>query len=607
MTFLKKILTYVLTLLVAVTLGLYLWFWGAPVGVNNYINKVSAQMVLRSPELLTTLGLIDNTLLDFHSNKLDSYDRESELAMQALLREGRDGLDNYGPEGLVGQELLSWKIFAWFLEDSIRQSEFEHGSYRVNQISGVMVDMPQFLTDSHHIVGEASLARYLSRLREFARVIAEVKVRVINDRDNGTIPPDFIIKKALVAMRAFVGEAAAENPLITTLPAKLETLSDMDTVAKEEMFQQAVAIVTQDILPQYAEMITLFEQLLPLSEGTAGIWRLPQGEQIYIAALRSNTSTSLTADEIHQLGHSEVARIEGEMETILSKEGFDSGSVVSRVRDLMLMPEHNFANTDEGRLQQIAYLNEINSKLMANVADYFITVPPQPLEIVRVPEYAQDSSAGGYYRQPALDGSMPGRFYINQKNTTDNPRWTLPTLMYHEGSPGHHFQLSAAQLIENVPLIRRSLPFNAFVEGWALYAERIVATDMHIYKGDALADLGRLQAEMFRAVRLVVDTGMHAKRWPREQAIHYMLAKTGMTEAEVTREIERYVVWPGQATGYKVGQLYILRLRAMAEQQLADRFDIKAFHEMILLNGAMPLEILEESVKSWIESVKRAR
>jgi uncharacterized protein (DUF885 family) len=258
-------------------------------------------------------------------------------------------------------------------------------------------------------------------------------------------------------------------------------------------------------------------------------------------------------------------------------------------------------------LQQIAYLNEINSKLMANVADYFITIPPQPLEIVRVPEYAQDSSIGGYYRPPALDGSVPGRFYINQKNTTDNPRWTLPTLMYHEGSPGHHFQLSAAQLIENVPLMRRSLPFNAFVEGWALYAERIVATDMHIYKDDALADLGRLQAEMFRAVRLVVDTGMHAKRWPREQAIHYMLAKTGMTEAEVTREIERYVVWPGQATGYKVGQLYILRLRAMAEQQLGDRFDIKAFHEMILLNGAMPLEILEESVKSWIESVKRAR
>jgi len=606
MTLLKKILTYAISLILVGIFILYYWFWGAPVGVNNYINKVSAQLLLRSPEILTTLGFIDNSLLDFHSDKLDAYDLASDQEMLSFLRESRDSLDNYGPGGLAGQELLSWKILAWYLDDVIRQSEFEHGTYRVNQISGVMVNMPQFLTDSHHIVNEASLENYISRLREFARVIGEVKMRVMDDRDHGTLPPDFIIEKALVAMRAFAAEGAEENPLVTTLPAKLEALSDISAARKAELFQQVVTAVDERVLPQYIEMIALFEQLLPLSDATAGIWRLPRGEAIYIAALRSNTSTSLTADEVHQLGLSEVGRIEADMESILTKEGLDSGSIVSRVRHLMAMPAHNFANTAQGRLEQIAYLNEINEKLMAGVADYFITVPPQPLEIVRVPEYAQDSSAGGYYRPPALDGSVPGRFYINQKNTTDNPRWTLPSLMYHEGSPGHHFQLSAAQLIENVPFIRKSLPFNAFVEGWALYAERIVATDMNIYQDDALADLGRLQAEMFRAVRLVVDTGMHDKRWTREQAISYMLAKTGMTQAEVTREIERYVVWPGQATGYKVGQLYILRMRAMAEEQLGDRFDIREFHEMILLNGAMPLEILEESVKSWILTAKAA-
>jgi len=606
MTLLKKILTYAISLILVGIFILYYWFWGAPVGVNNYINKVSAQLLLRSPEILTTLGFIDNSLLDFHSDKLDAYDLASDQEMLSFLRESRDSLDNYGPGGLAGQELLSWKILAWYLDDVIRQSEFEHGTYRVNQISGVMVNMPQFLTDSHHIVNEASLENYISRLREFARVIGEVKMRVMDDRDHGTLPPDFIIEKALVAMRAFAAEGAEENPLVTTLPAKLEALSDISAARKAELFQQVVTAVDERVLPQYIEMIALFEQLLPLSDATAGIWRLPRGEAIYIAALRSNTSTSLTADEVHQLGLSEVGRIEADMESILTKEGLDSGSIVSRVRHLMAMPAHNFANTAQGRLEQIAYLNEINDKLMAGVADYFITVPPQPLEIVRVPEYAQDSSAGGYYRPPALDGSVPGRFYINQKNTTDNPRWTLPSLMYHEGSPGHHFQLSAAQLIENVPFIRKSLPFNAFVEGWALYAERIVATDMDVYRDDALGDLGRLQAEMFRAVRLVVDTGMHAKRWTRAQAISYMLAKTGMQEAAVIREIERYVVWPGQATGYKVGQLTLLRMRAMAEQQLADRFDIRAFHEMILLNGAMPLVILEESVKSWIETVKVA-
>jgi len=606
MTLLKKILTYAISLILVGIFILYYWFWGAPVGVNNYINKVSAQLLLRSPEILTTLGFIDNSLLDFHSDKLDAYDLASDQEMLSFLRESRDSLDNYGPGGLAGQELLSWKILAWYLDDVIRQSEFEHGTYRVNQISGVMVNMPQFLTDSHHIVNEASLENYISRLREFARVIGEVKMRVMDDRDHGTLPPDFIIEKALVAMRAFAAEGAEENPLVTTLPAKLEALSDISAARKAELFQQVVTAVDERVLPQYIEMIALFEQLLPLSDATAGIWRLPRGEAIYIAALRSNTSTSLTADEVHQLGLSEVGRIEADMESILTKEGLDSGSIVSRVRHLMAMPAHNFANTAQGRLEQIAYLNEINDKLMAGVADYFITVPPQPLEIVRVPEYAQDSSAGGYYRPPALDGSVPGRFYINQKNTTDNPRWTLPSLMYHEGSPGHHFQLSAAQLIENVPFIRKSLPFNAFVEGWALYAERIVATDMDVYRDDALGDLGRLQAEMFRAVRLVVDTGMHAKRWTRAQAISYMLAKTGMQEAAVIREIERYVVWPGQATGYKVGQLTLLRMRAMAEQQLGDRFDIRAFHEMILLNGAMPLVILEESVKSWIETVKVA-
>jgi uncharacterized protein (DUF885 family) len=327
---------------------------------------------------------------------------------------------------------------------------------------------------------------------------------------------------------------------------------------------------------------------------------LPQGDKIYESALRSNNSTTLSADEIHQLGLQEVARIEIEMDKIVADQGLSKGPLVDRIRHLMTLPEHNWPNTDEGRKQQIAYLNQVNDEIMSMVEDYFITIPPQPLEILRVPEYAQDSAPGGYYQPPALDGSTAGRFYINQKDARDNPRWTLPTLMYHEGAPGHHFQLSAAQLIENVPFLRKVSPFTAYAEGWALYAEQIAKTDMGMYDNDPLGDLGRLQAEMFRAVRLVVDTGMHAKRWSREKAIDYMLSKTGMTEAEVTREIERYVVWPGQATAYKVGQLYILRLRAMAEQQLGEKFDLREFHEMILLNGAMPLEILEESVIDWI-------
>jgi len=558
--------------------------------------------LLRSPELLTSVGAIDNTPLDFHSGKLGRYDKQSEREELESLREDRAGLDDYGPEGLEGQELLSWKIVAWFFDDMIRESEYEYGGYRVNQISGPMVNLPQFLTDSHIIGDEKSFERYISRLNEFARVIAEFKIRVIDDRDNGTVPPDFVIEKTLLGMRSFIEGGAKQNPLFVTLPKRIENIDGLSDMRKDELSQQALNIIEAKILPQYGEMIALFEELLTISNHDAGIWRLPKGEEIYRSALRSNTSTNLTADEIHQIGLSEVARIELGMEDILVGQGLSEGSIVSRIRYLMELPEHNFPNTDEGRLQQIAYLNEVNAQIMASIEDYFITIPPQPLEIVRVPEYSQDSAPGGYYRPPALDGSSPGKFYINQKDTRDNPRWTLPTLMYHEGAPGHHFQLSAAQLIENVPFLRKFSPFSAYTEGWGLYSERIAAEDMGMYKDDPLGDLGRLQAEMFRAVRLVVDTGMHAKRWSRERAIEYMLSKTGMTEAEVIREIERYVVWPGQATAYKVGQLSMLRVRAMAENQLGDAFDIRKFHEMILMNGAMPLEILEESVKSWVEN-----
>jgi uncharacterized protein (DUF885 family) len=603
-TLFKQLMKYGVTLIFLASLAGYFWFWAAPVGINNYVNKVSIQLLMRSPELLTSLGLVDNTPLDFHSGKLDRYDKVSTRNALNFLRQSRDGLNDYGPKGLEGQELLSWKIVAWFFDDLIRQGEFEHGGYLVNQISGPMVNLPQFLTDRHSIKDEKSFERYLGRLKEFSRVISEVKVRVMDDRDNGVMPPDFIIEKALLGMRKFYEGGAIANPLITTLSSKLETIDEMSDQRKAELTQQAVTLVDQSVLPKYQEMIALFEEMLTLTDHDAGIWRIPQGEKIYQVALRSNNSTTLSAEKIHQIGLDEVARIEIDMQTILVNEGMSEGSIVSRVRQLMDMPEHNFPNTEEGRRQQIAYLNEVNTQVMANIEDYFITIPPQPLEIVRVPEYSQDSAPGGYYQPPALDGSSAGRFYINQKNTYDNPRWTLPTLMIHEGSPGHHFQLSASQLITGVPFLRKVSPFSAFAEGWALYSEKIAAEDMGIYLQDPLGDLGRIQAEMFRAVRLVVDTGIHAKGWSREKAIDYMLLKTGMTEAEVVREIERYVVWPGQATAYKIGQLSIVRLRSLAEERLADDFDIREFHEMILLNGAMPLEILEESVESWIDDQK---
>lgn len=602
MKWLKRVVIGLVATLIVASAGASMWFWFTPVGVNNYINKVTFQLAIDSPELLTYLGAIDNTPLDFHSGKLADYTREEEERSIAKLRDARAGLDAYGPEGLTGQELLTWKIAAWFFDDLLRQAELRYSGYRVNQISGVTVNMPQFLTDTHVIKNEKSVRRYLSRLREFGRVLRETHARVIDDRANGVIPPDFVIEKALVGMNKFIAGGADNSPLVTTLGPKLDELEDVDEAAAAAFINDATQLVSSEVIPGYKAIISLFESMLPEATHDAGIWRLPHGEAIYAANLRSNTTTQYSPEEIHATGLAEVDRIEGEMLDILDSQGVMGDSFAQRIRVLMDDPAHQFPNTDEGRAEMIAYLEAFDQKVMAIAADYFVTIPPQPLEIVRVPEYSQDSSPGGYYSGPALDGSRPGRFYINQKDTADNPRWTLPTLMIHEGSPGHHFQISTSQLIEGVPLLRRLSPFNAFSEGWALYSERIAKTDMGLYEDDPLGDLGRLQAEMFRAVRLVVDTGMHAKRWSREQAIEYMTAKTGMTNEEVTREIERYVVWPGQATAYKTGQLALLEMRKDTEDALGERFSLKDFHEAVLMNGAMPLDILKETMADWATS-----
>ncbi|MEE9348269.1 MAG: DUF885 domain-containing protein [Robiginitomaculum sp.] len=601
----KKIIAWLFLILIASLIGLYIWFWGRPVGVTNYINKASIQMALDSPELLTAIGAVDNTPLDFHSGKLADYTKAQEDKTLAKLKAARAGLDKYGPEGLEGQDLLSWKITAWFFDDMLAQSEFEYSGYPIDQLSGVTVSMPSFLTDSHVIKNEKSVQRYISRLVEFGRVLGEVKTTVEDYRDHGVVAPDFVLEGAITGMRSFIEGGAPQNPLVTTMVDKLAKLDGISDEARTHYLDDIEAAVALHVIPGYQAMIATHEALLKTANHDAGIWRIPNGAAIYKAALHNNTTTDLTADEIHAIGLSEVARINLEMDAILDGQNMSEGTVAQRVQTLMTDPDQIFPNTDEGRADMIDYLMEINDDVMERAGEIFAVLPPQKLEILRIPEFSQDSAPGGYYSSPAMDGSRPGRFYINQKNTADNPKWTLPTLLYHEAAPGHHFQLSRSMMIEGVPLLRKMSPFTAYTEGWALYSERLAANDLGLYETDPLGDLGRLQAEMFRAVRLVVDTGMHHKRWTREQAITYMTAQTGMTEAEVTREIERYVVWPGQATAYKTGQLAILAMRARAETALGEDFNLKDFNEVILKDGAMPLGILDDVVDAWIASQRQ--
>ena len=362
MKWLKRVVMGLVATLFVASAGASMWFWFTPVGVNNYINKVTVQLAIDSPELLTYLGAIDNTPLDFHSGKLADYTKEEEERSIAKLRDARSGLDAYGPEGLTDQELLTWKIAAWFFDDLLRQAELRYSGYRVNQISGVTVNMPQFLTDTHVIKNEKSVRRYLSRLSEFGRVLRETHERVIDDRANGVMPPDFVIEKALVGMNKFIEGGADNSPLVTTLGPKLDELEDVDEAATAAFISEATQLVSSEVIPGYEAIINLFESMLPEATHDAGIWRLPNGEAIYAANLRSNTTTQYSPEEIHATGLAEVDRIEGEMLDILDSQGVMGDSFAQRIRVLMDDPAHQFPNTDEGRAEMIAYLEAFDQK-----------------------------------------------------------------------------------------------------------------------------------------------------------------------------------------------------------------------------------------------------
>ena len=317
-----------------------------------------------------------------------------------------------------------------------------------------------------------------------------------------------------------------------------------------------------------------------------------------------NTTTTLNLDEVHELGLREVARIESEMRAILDANGFAGQPIGQAMDKLAKDPRFLYANDDKGRVDALAQYTELITQAAERSSkELFLTTPRAKIEVRRVPEFKEATAPGAYYEPPAMDGTRPGIFFANLRDMNEVPKWSMPTLAYHEGVPGHHWQISTAEELKGVPQFRKVIPFTAYVEGWALYCEWL-AKQAGWYDKDPFGNLGRLRDELFRAVRLVVDTGIHAKRWTREQAIAYMHEKTGMGEKEVKSEIERYIVAPGQACAYKIGMLKIQELRARAEKELDERFDQREFHDVVLKNGGLPLEILEEQVNSYIQRKK---
>jgi uncharacterized protein (DUF885 family) len=386
----------------------------------------------------------------------------------------------------------------------------------------------------------------------------------------------------------------------------MDKVKSLDETRRKELAQQAVEALRTSVYPAYARMSAALVAMRPQAAGQAdGVGRLPDGAAYYAVALRQMTTTDYTPEQVHALGLAEVARITQQMDTLLEAQGLIQGSVGQRMTALAEDPRFLYPNDDDGRRQVLARYQQLLDQMSAQLPEYFSTVPKTRLMVERMPVAQEKGTSGAYYQQAAIDGSRPGIFFANLRDLNETPTWGMKTLAYHEGVPGHHLQISTALGLKGLPLIRQQTLYTAYAEGWALYAEEFAA-EIGMYKDDPFGDLGRLQLELLRAVRLVVDTGLHAQGWSRKQAIDYMVNTTGVAETDATSEVERYMSMPGQACAYKVGELKILELRRKAQAALGPRFNLRDFHAVVLENGGVPLTLLEQLVDEWIARLNAA-
>ncbi|WP_413331658.1 DUF885 domain-containing protein [Brevundimonas phoenicis] len=549
-----------------------------------------------SPERATNLGL-DKGARAGLSSKLSEAgpdairkDRDKAVSRWAELRA-------FDQTGLSEAGALNYAIAAFGRQTSAETARFDYGAgpgrpspYVVTQLSGGYFSMPDFMDNQHRIDDAAGADAFLSRLDAFAGVLNGETAKIREDAGLGVIPPDFIIDRMLPQIRTLRDTSAADMAMIKSLARKAGALNLSGYDAR------AVALVDQKIKPALARQIEALEKIRPDAVHDAGVWRLPDGEAFYAAGLKSNTTTTLSAKEIHAMGREQVAEITAEIDGILKSQGMTQGTVGERVQALNKDPAQLFPNTDAGKEELLKWLNEQVAALEPKLPAVFGRLPKTHVEVRRVPVSIQSGAPGGYYQGPPLDGSRPGAYYINLRDSGNWPKFALPTLTYHEASPGHHLQVALQRELGELPQWRRAGGFSAYNEGWALYAEAVAADDLDAYATDPLGRVGFLMSYLFRAVRLVVDTGIHSERWSREQAVDYMAASGAKPLDASNSEINRYSVWPGQACSYKVGHTVIARLREEAEAKPG--FDLRAFHDKVLGSGSLPLAVLEGRMRA---------
>jgi len=606
----KRILKWLgaIIALLAIAFAVFLinLIWFRPWSLNLFYEKVFAEVVFDHPELLSALGLVEQFGITNHNGKLDDespahQQRECDRWKRDLTQLREYPLDRQSPS-----QKLSTHVLDWFLQMQVEGEKWQWHNYPVNQLFGVQNQFPSFMANTHRLLSRKDCEYYLKRLdalpKKFDQLLENLKIR----EQKQILPPRFVVEEVLKEMTDFIGTPASENILASSFKTRAAKIAELSEAQRADFQARVEAAITRRVYPAYQELIDYFREILPKTTSDDGVWKLPNGNAYYAYCLRENTTTTLNPDEVHELGLREVARIEGEMRSILDANGFAGQPIGEAVDKLTKDARFLYANDDKGRAEALAQYSDLIMKATERSSkELFLTTPRAKIEVRRVPEFKEATAPGAYYQPGAMDGTRPGIFFANLRDMNEVPKWSMPTLAYHEGVPGHHWQISTAEELKAVPQFRKVIPFTAYMEGWALYCEWL-AKQAGWYENDPFGDLGRLRDELFRAVRLVVDTGIHAKHWTREQAIAYMREKTGMGEKEVKSEIERYIVAPGQACAYKIGMLKIRELRARAEKELGERFDQREFHDAVLKNGALPLEILEEQVNEYIQRKKSA-
>ncbi|MEO5866951.1 MAG: DUF885 family protein [Sphingomonas sp.] len=559
--------------------------------LNVVFDQVLAETVRHSPQFATSLGL-DTGANAALRHQLGDNGPNAMADGLARYRRARALVNAVDPASLSSQAKIDREVVLYNIDSQmVGPARFgldsPQGPYLITQQDGVYFSLPDFLDSTHPVKTADDAEAYLDRLALMPSQLDHETEEQRREVSKGRVAPDFSIDLALGQLDKLRGPTPGENQLVRSL-VRRATAANLPG----DWQGRATKIVESQVYPALDRQIALMKSLRPKARSAAGIWAIQDGDAIYAAALAQATTTTLTPDEVHKMGLEQVADLTAQLDTILKTQGLTQGSVGARLDQLNRSPNQLFANTDAGRAELIASLNTSVRAMQARLPQAFTNPPNAPLEIRRVAPEIQDGAPNGYYFRAPLDGSRPAIYWINLKNVGDWPKYTLPSLTYHEGVPGHHLQISTAQRA-STHILRKIAFFNAYLEGWALYAEQL-SDELGGY-ATPVERAGYLQSFLFRAARLVADTGIHTKRWTHDQATQYFVDTVGFARGRSQREIERYCVSPGQACSYKIGHAAWLRARDNAKQIAGAKFDIKHFHD-VLESGAMPLSMLERIV-----------